>query len=394
MTRFSTIQASLRAGGVPGWLVYDFRGTNPVFAQMLGEQMLSTRRAFLLITPDDEPRLLISRVDATSGTEERLPGIAIDRYVRWTELDDWLRERVAPLGTVAMEYSPNGELPTMSWVDGGTLDLVRAHGVEVVSSAEVFQSSAAAWTESAFESHRRAMTHTVEIKDLAFAYAQDRVRAGERVTEFEVQAFIVSEFERRGLVTDDPPVVAVNEHSGDPHYVPSEGASADISAGDWLLVDLWCRERQADAVFADITWVGVLADAVPDEHQKVFDVVAAGRDAVIARLEAAGPEPLRGFELDRVAREVIAASGYGDYFVHRTGHSLSPGPAVHGLGANLDDLETHDIRPIGPGLGFTIEPGVYLPAFGVRSEVNVYMRADGPLVTAPIQRAPLVLPVT
>jgi Xaa-Pro aminopeptidase len=377
----------LESHACDAWLVYDYRGSNPVFANMLGETLTLSRRTFLLFTPEGEPRLLVSQVDYTDELPERFPNVRIERYASWKQLESWLAEHLAKLRTVAMEYSPDGALPNMSWTDGGTLDLVRAQGVEVVSSAEIFQEAAARWTAENLESHRRAMDIVVGIKDAAFEQVASRLRAGEACDERLIQEFIESEFARDGLVTDDPPIVSVNAHSGNPHYAPAPGLSAPIEKGDWLLIDLWAREEGPNGIFADITWVGYLGRSVPERHAAVFDVVAAARDVVVDRLE--NQEGVQGYELDRAARDLIEEAGYGKEFVHRTGHSLSSGDSVHGLGANLDDYETHDTRPLVPGLGFTIEPGVYLEEFGVRSEINVYMSEAGPVVTSPTQTAPL-----
>jgi Xaa-Pro dipeptidase len=387
----SRIAQHLSAVDVEGWLVSDYAGSNPVFAHLLGQRLFLTRRAFLLITKD-APRLLISRVDAVAdlaiGTH-----CLLETYTSWKELQAWLHAHVARLGVVAMEYSPHGDLPAMSWVDGGTLDLVRDLGVAVRSSADLFQITVGEWSHSNLLSHRAAMAHAAEVKDLAFALVAQQLRAGKRCTELDVQAFIVAEFERRRLTTSEKPIVAANAHSGDPHYEPSPDRNAELRLGDWLLIDLWCREQRDDAVFADITWVGYLGPKVPDEHRKVFDIVAGARDAVVdvLRDRFARDQTIRGCELDNIARRHIASAGFGDYFVHRTGHSLGSNGALHGLTANLDDLETHDTRPILASTGFTIEPGVYLPEFGVRSEINVYMTARGPEITSPVQTAPIVI---
>jgi Xaa-Pro dipeptidase len=378
---------------VRGWLVSDYSGSNPVLQHLLGERLFLTRRAFLLIT-ENTSRLLLSRVDAVTGLRT-LAGCDVETYTSWTELQAWLATHVTPLGVVAMEYSPRGDLPAMSRVDGGTLDLVRDLGVEVRSSADLFQLAVGSWSEHNLVSHRAAMAHTAQVKDLAFEFIGRRLRAGQRCTEHDVQAFILEEFERRQVTTNDPPIVAANAHSGDPHYGPSAGSSADLHPGDWVLIDLWCRERQHGAVFADITWVGHLGGRVPDEHKQIFDAVVGARDAVLEALQRrfGGSQPLLGCELDDVARQHIAGAGFGEYFVHRTGHSLGGDGSLHGLTANLDNLETHDIRPIIAGVGFTIEPGIYLPSFGVRSEINVYMTADGPEVTSPVQTSPVLVDV-
>jgi Xaa-Pro aminopeptidase len=392
MTSSEQISERLREAQLDGWLIYDYRGSNPVFSHFLGGGHLSfTRRAFLLFTSSNEPRLLISRVDATDAVRHAAGEIAVDLYTTWRDLQAWLSDHLKGMTAVAMEYSPKGELPSMSRVDGGTLDLVRRSGVEVHSSASLFQACAAAWSDENLASHLRAMGHVVQIKDAAFEFVADRLRRGESCSEDETQAFILSEFERCDLVTDEPPIVAVNAHSGDPHYEPAPGQGAVIEPGDWLLIDLWAKERGADAIFADITWVAYLGTSVPQQHRDVFEAVARGRDAAVERLRT--DQAVAGFELDRVTRTVIEDAGWGDYFVHRTGHSLSPGESVHGLGTNLDDLETHDTRTLTVGTGFTIEPGIYLPEFGVRLEINAYIAPGGVEVTSPVQEAPLTFDI-
>jgi Xaa-Pro aminopeptidase len=236
------------------------------------------------------------------------------------------------------------------------------------------------------------MRHVVEIKDDAFAEIRRLLRERSPCNEYVIQKRITDAFADRDLITDHPPIVAVNANSGNPHYEPTCDRHDPIAVGDWVLIDLWAKEQGPEAVFADITWVGYVGAEVPRRHREVFGIVAAARDAVVAHLREHRASP--GYELDRVARKVIADGGYGEQFAHRTGHSLSTGEFVHGLGANLDDLETHDTRVVQAGLGFTIEPGIYLPEFGVRSEINVFMSDDGPVVTSPAQTGPVLMTVT
>lgn len=239
------------------------------------------------------------------------------------------------------------------------------------------------------ESHLRACTQVAAIKDAAFEYIRRAVREGRPLTEYDVQEAMVQDFLRRGLELEGRPIVGVNANSGNPHYEPTAEVHLPIRRGDWVLLDLWGRFAGDEGVFADITWVGFVGAEVPAKHTAVFEIVCLARDAVVERLQAAWKqgETLQGWQLDQVARQSIKAAGYEPYFVHRTGHSLGPGPSAHGLGVNLDDLETHDTRLVAPGVGFSVEPGIYLDEFGVRSEINVFMHPEkGPLVTTPTQR--------
>ena len=281
------------------------------------------------------------------------------------------------------------ELPTVSWVDGGTLELVRSLGVEVVSSADLFQLALTTWSPEARRSHYKAGEAVGATKDAAFRFISEALSEQRQLTEYEVQEFIVQRFHELGMESDHRPIVAVNANSGNPHYEPTAAIARPIELGDWVLIDLWTRVPGEQNVFGDITWVAYAGTKVPEEIRKVFRIVAQSRDLVLEKLEhewSHGSLPL-GWELDELARTHIERAGYGEFFVHRTGHSLGPGPAVHGLGVNLDNLETRDTRRLLPETGFTIEPGIYLPAFGVRLEINVYIDAElGPRVTTPVQR--------
>ncbi len=393
MADLTRISRLLPEFGLPGWLVSDYCGSNPILAHLLGERLFLTRRAHLLIDTHGA-RLLISRVDHVAERDAKLPVSAVETYSSWQELREWLSLHVTPLEVVGMEYSPHGDLPAMSRVDAGTLELIRDLGVEVRSSADLAQRAIGTWSQENLRAHRAAMVHAVEIKDLAFAFVGERLRDGGPCSECDVQNLISQEFAARGLITAEAPIVAVNEHSADPHYAPSPATDTDLRPGDWLLIDLWCRTPEDQGVFADITWVGYIGRDVPPPIMSAFQAVAGARDAVIAALRAATPDaPAHGYRLDRVARAHLQSAGFGDYVVHRTGHSLGSDGSLHGFAVNLDDLETHDTRPVIPGLGFTIEPGLYTPTFGVRSEINVFMQDDGPLVTSPVQQAPVTIEV-
>ncbi len=375
--------------GIGAWLVCDFRGGNPVLWQLLGQRRQTTRRVFLIVPAAGAPRLFGAAVEpeALAGL-----GVAIVHYASWQQLHALLHAAVGALSAVAMEYWPGGMLPAVSWVDGGTLDLVRSLGPEVVSSADLCQVALATWSADALAAHRDACRQVAEVKDAAFEYIRDRLHTG--LTEFDVQAFIVAALAQRGLDSGHPPIVGVNANSGNPHYDPHADAAAPIEPGAWILIDLWARHPGEQHVFSDITWVAFVGPRVPAAHAEVFAAVREARDQVLARLDSAWRtgEVLQGWQLDQVARQILTKHGLGEQFVHRTGHSLGPGPSIHALGANLDDLESHDARSILPGTGFSVEPGAYLPEFGVRLEVNAYVDPEtGPEVTTPIQNQVVLL---
>ncbi len=391
MGAIARAQAHMLATGVDAWLVYDFRGSNPVLSQLLEAKPETTRRCFLVIPVRGEPRLLVHAIEA--GSFKTTPFECVS-YNSRDSLTQRLKAALAECGKVAMEYSPGGELPTVSWVDAGTIEMVRSTGVEVVSSADLFQAALATWSGEALESHLSASKLVAQVKEEAFDYIRCRLAEGAVFTECDVQAFISERFGVLDLEADHAPIVAVNEHSGDAHYDPQPASCSEIREGDWVLIDLWARHAGESNLFADITWVGFAGRSVPQENIAVFDIVRRARDLVVDELRnrLARGEAVEGWELDAVARGCITAAGYGPQFVHRTGHSLGPGPRVHGMGANLDDLETHDTRQILPGSGFTVEPGIYLREFGVRLEIDVYVdQKKGPQVTTPIQNEVTIL---
>ena len=366
---FATVLPSpeaLRDHGVDAWALWDFRGSNPVLWEVLGiAARQTTRRAVLILRADGEPELVCSVLDRPLLEDLGVPlTVYRDRH-----------EFVAALrlsGRVAMEYSPRSALPIVSFADAGAVELVRSLGAEVVSSADLFQAVAAAWDQQAEDSHHEAVRHVVQLHELARAHARDSTERG-------LAERVLDEIAARGLHTEGTPGVSVGAGSGDPHHEPGD---AMIGPDEVLLVDIWARLPSERNVFADVTWMSFTGPEPPAEARAVLAAVAAGRDAALALLDG----PRRGFELDRAARAAIDAAGYGHGLLHRSGHSLTPGPRVHGLGANLDDTETHDDRTLAPGTGFTVEPGVYLDAFGVRLECNVHLHPQrGAEVTTPLQ---------
>lgn len=384
-------RAHLRGQGIDAWLVCDFRGNNPALPPLLGRRVHATRRVALVVPASGQTRLVAHAIEAGQFREE---GDALRTYATHEQFEGVLRQCLAGCRRVAMEYSPGGRLPAVSWVDGGTLDLVRGLGLEAVTSADLLQAALAVWSQAALEGHRWAAAAVVAARDAAFAEIASALAAGRQIAERDVQQRIGTELARAGLETDHAAIVGANAHSADPHYAPAATGSAILRPGDWVLIDLWGRRPGDGEIYADITWVARAAPAVTPRQQEVFDIVRRARDLVLTRLRDSWRqgEPVQGWHLDRAARDLIAAAGYGQQLLHRTGHSLSPGPSVHGLGANLDDVESRDTRTLLPGTGFTVEPGVYLPDFGVRLEIDVYLDPQaGPTVTTPVQEEVLLL---
>ena len=376
MFDLTTVQTAIRQLGFDGWLLYDFRGLNVLARRVLAlpTDAILSRRWFYFVPAQGEPRKLVHRIEphALDG----LPGSG-QVYLRWQELEAGVQALVAGARRVAMEYVPRNANPYVSRVDGGTIELVRSCGVEVVPSGDLVQQYEACWDDEQWAMHQEAARHTDSAYDVAFRFLADRVRAGNSVRETEVQQVIMKHFERHSLVTDHPPIVGAGPHSGDPHYAPGPGSDAAIGSGDFVLIDQWAKLNKPRAVYSDPTRVCFLGASVPDKYEKIFQIVARARDAAIQRVRDAyaANEVLRGWQVDRAARDVIEQAGYGAAFCHRTGHSI--GQETHGNGANMDDLETHEQRRVLPRTCFSIEPGIYLPEFGVRSEVNVFVDGAG-----------------
>jgi Xaa-Pro aminopeptidase len=388
--RAGRIADEIDQAAADGWLVYDFRGSNPAFGRLLGDsQPLSTRRAFLFLPHKAEPRLLIHHVDA--GNFTRL-GMDVRAYGGREAMLDGLRTLLGGARRVLMEYSPGNAIPYVSRVDAGTLDLVRSLGVEVISSADALASVVAAWDAADLASHERAAKALERAKDALFSALQSGLAMGVEWTEVDAQQHLLKCFEEDGLEADHAPIVAVNQHAGDPHYSPDPSLALPIRTGDLVLVDLWGHEAHradgGEGAYADITWMATAAQSPPPEQVAVWDTVRAARDAAVRLLQQriGQGEPVQGEEVDRAARAVIQAAGHGAAFTHRTGHSIG-WKSAHGDGVNIDDFETHDTRWLRPGAAFSIEPGIYLPGFGVRSEINAIISAGGQFrVTTPPQQ--------
>jgi len=379
------IQKALGAEKLDGWLFFDHHQRDPLAYRVLGlsQAKVATRRWYYLIPANGEPRGLVHAIE--SGVLTGLPG-KVEIYSSWQAQSEGLRRLLAGCGRVAMEYSPNCAIPYVSLVDGGTLELIRSLGIEVASSANLIQLFESRWTGEQREMHLEAGRRVDRVRAAAFEKIGSALRAGQTITEWNVNRFIREEFTKSGLVTDHGPIVAVNSNMSDPHYEPGPEGSREIRKGDAVLIDLWAKLDRPHAVFYDITWTGYCGANPPAKLQNIFDVVREARDKAVERVQSAVSqgETIHGFEVDDAARGYIREKGFGDYFFHRTGHSL--GEDVHGTGANMDNLETHDERRIVAGTCFSIEPGIYLPEFGIRSEVNVYIEKSRAIVTGEIQQ--------
>jgi Xaa-Pro aminopeptidase len=376
MFDLASVQTSLAQLGVDGWLLYDFRGLNVLARRVLGispDNMLS-RRWFYFIPARGEPRKLMHRIEPHAL--DHLPGPG-RLYLRWQELEQGVADLVKGVRRVAMEYVPRNANPYVSRVDAGTVELVRSCSVEVVPSGDLVQLFEACWDDEQWAMHLEAAKHTRSAFDNAFGFIADRVRKSGSVRETEVQQRILDHFAAHNLETDHPPICAVNAHSGDPHYSPGLGNDAPIREGDFVLIDLWAKLKKPRSVYSDLTWTGFVGKEVPQRYEEIFQIVAKARDAGINKVKEAfaARKPLQGWEVDQATRDVIEQAGKGEYFCHRTGHSI--GQETHGNGANMDNLETREERRVLPRTCFSVEPGIYLPEFGVRSEVNVFVDGAG-----------------
>lgn len=383
--QLNSMQNAIQEFGFDGWLLYDFRGLNVLALRVLGisESEMGSRRFFYFIPAQGDPVKLVHRIESTAL--DHLLGKKIV-YLTWQELHDGLKAMLGGSQQVAMEYSPDNANPYISRVDAGTVELVRRFGAEVVSSGNLIQSFEARWTDEQWELHLQADELNRAAFDEAWRLIADRLRSGKSIRETEVQDFVMDYYARHGMTTYHPPIVGVNANSGDPHYSPAPGADSEIKVGDFVLLDMWAKMDVSEGVYSDLTKVGFMGETVPEKYKTVFDIVAAARDAGIdcARCAFAEGRELQGWEVDRATRQVIEDAGYGEYFIHRTGHNI--GTETHGNGAHMDDLETKEDRLVLPRTCFSIEPGIYLEEFGIRSEINVFIDTDAKVhVTGGIQ---------
>src|SRR5690606_28164708 len=370
------IQAILKEMNMDAWLFYDFRRSNDLAHNILDipEATHLTRRFYYLVPVSGEPVKIVNGIEA--GNLDHLPGKKLT-YSSHSSLSDHLSKTLSSFKKIAMEYSPKNAIPYVSKVDAGTIEQIKSYGVEIVSSGDLISMFNAVWTKDQFEENKPVANALTDIVKMAFSFIKEKLTSENNVTEYDVQNFIMNEFDKRNFFTDFPPIVGVNENSANPHYAPTIENNKPIKENDFVLIDLWAKQNKPDGVWADITWVGYAGKDVPEKYVKIFDIVAKARDEafnLIVNRFKEGKE-VRGYEVDDASRNVIRDAGYGEYFNHRTGHSITTD--LHGSGAHMDNFETKDERLILPLTSFSIEPGIYLPGdFGVRSEIDVYISPD------------------
>jgi len=386
------IQTALRSRGLDGWLFCDHHHRDPMAYRILGlpERSMASRRWFYFVPAQGEPRKLAHKVEPRML--DTLPGKQ-DHYLAWTELHAKLRSMVEGSGRIAMQYSPNNNIPYIGLVDAGTIELVRSFGPEIVTSADLVQLFEAAVGEDGFRSHAWAGERVHKIKDETFAAMRESLAGGAPVNEYDLKERIVRRFEEEGMTCDgESPIVGFNDHPADPHFEPVQATSYTLKRGDTVLLDLWARRAEPAGIYYDITWCAFAGDKPPAKYVEIFRVARDAREAALdfvsRRLDAG--TPVHGYEVDDACRKVVRDGGYAEAFLHRTGHSI--GTSVHGNGANIDNLETKDERLIVPGTCFSIEPGIYLAgSMAVRTEIDVFVRASGKAEVVGSRQSELVL---
>ncbi len=378
MVDINRIQEAIKAQGMDGWLFYDFHNRDAIAARILkmDTKRFASRRWFYYIPAEGVPQKLVHKIEPWRC--DHLPGDK-NVYLPWQQQHELLKNLLGDAKNVAMQYSPNNSIPYISIVDAGTVELVRSFGVEVVSSANLVSIFESHLTPEDIESHITAGKVMQMVKDSAFKEIARRLKAGENPTEYEIHRFMLDIMAENNMLCEDGPIVAVNEHAGDPHFEPTPENSHKIKDGDLILIDLWAKKNLPGAIYYDITWMGYAGDTVPQNIEDIFQVIRQARDTahkMVADSFANGTE-IHGWEVDDACRKVVIDAGYGEYFIHRTGHNIAE--EVHGNGAHIDNLETKDDRRILPGTCFSVEPGIYMPEkfLGFRTEIDVYITDEG-----------------
>lgn len=390
--KIETIKNMIRTENADAWVIYDFGTTNPVFVSLFGHCFL-TRKAFAIIPANGENVVICHHIDKNSlSNANNIDQFKIVTYKTWQELLTLLETTLSKYDTCLIEMSENGLMPKCSYVDYGTASLIASY-TKIKSSANLTHIVSAVLDQESVELQMENAKLVDTIKNEAFAFIFDQIKSNGKVSEYAVQQFIMKRFENEDMVTDDPPIVATTKNSNNPHYEPSERHSDFIYEGDLILIDLWAKKNTSPkSIFGDITWMGYAGINIPDKFLKIFNIIKEAIEKTLIFIETKLEEgQLQGWEIDNFCRSFIETHGYGKYFVHRTGHSLSIGDNCHGVGLNIDDYETHETRNLIDGTAFSIEPGIYLEEFGIREEINVIIINNKPFVSTQIQSA-IVIP--
>jgi Xaa-Pro aminopeptidase len=391
--RIASIQKALQEEKIDGWLFYNFRESNYFASRILRlpSHLTQTRRYYYFIPAKGNPAKLVHGIE--EWNLDHLPG-SKTVYVSWQSLEAGLRSILTGVKKIAMEYSPRNAIPYVAKVDAGTIEFVKSFGVEVVTSADLIQHFEATWDEEQTSDNFDTARHLREIVDVAFGFIKQRIQSNQPLTEYDVQQTMKTEFSKRGLISDSDPNCSVNANSANPHYEPTSKIFSSIKKGDLVLIDLWAKTNKARSVYADITWMGYIGTEVPSEYVKIFSVIRDARDAALNLVKNAYKKkvPVYGYQVDDAARKVITDAGCGNFFIHRTGHSI--GEEVHGNSAHMDNLETHDERRVLPSTSFSVEPGVYFKGkFGMRTEIDVFISPVGEVIVTGLPSQTEIVPI-
>jgi len=386
------IQKLIGLGGADAWILVDYENHNPALLRFLGQKML-TRKIFMVIPASGRPYLITHSIDTVYlSDEETLSRFDLKVYKTWQEMLALERALFASYQTVMMDVSEAGLLPRVSLADYGSVAFVKELGIKVIPSADLLQEMTCVMDEKGLQSQIEACKTCLKIKDEAFALIAERIREKGVSDEYEIQQFIARRFDEEGMVYDEAPLVAIGPNASNPHYTPTKDQFSKIKEGDLVLIDMWAKFAAPGSIYADITWMGYVGTSVPQKYVDRFNLAKAARDGAIEFLRRELPlRPVQAYEVDDVARKIITDGGYGEYFVHRLGHSIYSDDSPHGPGANLDNFESHDTRILLDGTSFSDEPGIYTPEFGVRTETDLHIKGKELLVVGGLQEA--IIPI-
>ena len=383
MKKNEVIHEALAKEGADAWVIVDYENRNKTLVEFLGNRML-TRKIFLVFPLNKKPFIICHSIDTVFLRDEVITNqFDLKIYHTWQEMLDIEKKEFAEYKKVLMDISEFGLLPRISLADYGSVEFVKSLGIEVASSGNLLQRFSALYSERAYELQLLANKKTLMIKDEAFAKIKELILKNGQTSEYEIQKFICDRFHEEGMVYDDPAIVAIGKNASDPHYGPSKEVSSPIRKGDLVLIDMWAKMDDPEGVYADITWMGYVGEEVPEVYAKRFEILKKAIEADFEFLKNELPKrAVAGYEVDQISRDYIKDAGFAEYFVHRTGHNIAVDVSPHGPGVNIDNYESHDTREIIDGVTFSLEPGIYAPDFGMRSETNVYIKDRQPIYVA------------